>query len=439
MLVARTSYRHRRVTAAAVAALLAGAGVVSAESRTSAAPSSNAAAQRGTLLSAELLYILTSAKDSAAELAASGYAPGAADHGVDAYRLVYRTIDAKGRPTTASGLFTVPRGVKGRLRTVSFAHGTGVHRIDAPSMQRKVFLTGPSITYASAGFATVAPDYLGMGTGPGKHPWMDVPSETTASLDLLRAARQFTPRTGHTLDRDVLVTGFSQGASAALGLGRSLQAGEDRYFGLGALAPISGAYDFQGAEIPALLAGDGELEPRSSMAYAAYTLVAFDRVHDVYDKSGEVFRDPRVEELFDGMHTGPQMINALPRTLDELLTPYGRDLLDRPKGGLAAGLRKTDSCARTGSPRHRFGSTSHRTMSRQPSETRPAALHPSKRGESGCRSSTSAPSTTRSHDTSARTCRGQLRWCAGSAHSGRGATDDPASRRPPVPARWAPR
>ncbi|MFD9903973.1 alpha/beta hydrolase family protein [Streptomyces sp. NPDC059063] len=354
MSVARTSHRHRRVTTAVVAAtILAGAGVVSAgaESGTSAAPSANAATQRGTLLSAELLYTLTSAKDSAAELTASGYDPGAADYGVDAYRLVYRTVDAKGQPATASGLFTVPRGVQGRLRTVSFAHGTGVHRVDAPSMQRKVFLTGPSIAYASAGFATVAPDYLGMGTGPGKHPWMDVPSEATASLDLLRAARQFAPRTARSLDRDVLATGFSQGASAALGLGRALQAGEDRYFRLGALAPISGAYDFGGAELPALLASDSELEPRWRAVYAAYTLVAFDRVQDVYDNPGEVFRDPGVQELFDGMHTGPQMLNALPRTLDELLTPHGRDLLARPRGGLAAGLRRTDSVCKDWKPK----------------------------------------------------------------------------------------
>ncbi|MEV0444652.1 hypothetical protein AB0I84_37220 [Streptomyces spectabilis] len=209
-------------------------------------------------------------------------------------------------------------------------------------MQRKVFLTGPSVSYASAGFATFAPDYLGMGTGRGTHPWMDVPSETTASLDLLRAARRFAPRTGRTLDRDILVTGFSQGASAALGLGRALQAGEDRHFGLGALAPVSGAYDFGGTQLPALLAGDGELEPRWGVVYAAYTLVAFDRVRDVYDDPGEVFRDPAAAELFDGVHTGPQMLGALPRTLDELLTPYGRDLLAHPKGGLAAGLRVTD-------------------------------------------------------------------------------------------------
>ena len=85
--------------------------------------------------------------------------------------------------------------------------------------------------------------------------------------------------------------------------------------------------------------------------YAAYTLVAFDRVHDVYDNPGKVFRDPGVEELFDGMHTGPQMISALPRTLDELLTPYGRDLLARPKGGLAAGLRGTDSVCKDWKPK----------------------------------------------------------------------------------------
>lgn len=47
---------------------------------------------------------------------------------------------------------------------------------------------------------------------------------------MLRAARQFAPRRGRTLERDVLVTGFSQGASAALGLARALQDGADPWF-----------------------------------------------------------------------------------------------------------------------------------------------------------------------------------------------------------------
>ncbi|MDX3225906.1 lipase [Streptomyces sp. ME19-01-6] len=298
---------------------------------------------RGTLVSFDLLYTLEKPDDVTTWLTSAKFDTGTVRYGVDAYQLVYRTVDPYGRPTTASGLLVLPRGREGRLRPVSFAHGTGSHKNDSPSMQTGGFLPAPPITYASAGHAAVAPDYLGMGLGPGPHPWMDVPSETTASLDLLRAARAFAPRTGRTLDREVAVTGFSQGASAALGLARALQSGEDRWFRLGALAPVSGAYDFGGAELPALLAG--ELEPKSSVLYAAYTLVAFNRLHHLYDSPAEVFQAPyadTIEALFDGAHTGRQLMEGTPATLDKLLTAHGRDLLGHPTGPMAAALRTTD-------------------------------------------------------------------------------------------------
>ncbi|WP_372350979.1 lipase [Streptomyces sp. KL116D] len=280
----------------------------------------------------------------AAELGVAGFEAGAVRYGVVAYRLVYWTVDPHGRPTTASGLLVLPLSSERRLRAVSFAHGTGSHKRDSPSMQRGAFVSAPVIAHAAAGAVGVAPDYLGMGTGPGLHPWMDIGSETTASLDMLRAARAYAPRTGHVLERNVMVTGFSQGASAALGLGRALEAGEDHWFRLAALAPVSGAYDFGGAELPALL--EGRLDPKSSVLYAAYTLVAFNRLHHVYDSPGEVFRPPyvsTVEALFDGAHTGEQLMRGTPGTLDELLTDHGHELLARPTGALAAALRTTDA------------------------------------------------------------------------------------------------
>ncbi|MFE9658869.1 lipase [Streptomyces sp. NPDC005955] len=307
---------------------------------------------RGSLVSAERLYTLATPREVTAELTAAGFGDVDVRHGVVAYRLEYRTVDPHGRPTTASGLFAVPLRSPVRLPAVSFAHGTGSHKDDSPSMRRAAFVSAPVIAYAAAGAASVGPDYLGMGTGPGLHPWMDIASETTASLDMLRAARAFAPRTGHLLEREVLVTGFSQGASAALGLGRALEAGADRWFRLGALAPVSGAYDFGGTELPALLAG--ELDPKSSVVYAAYTLVAFNRLHPVYEDPGEVFRAPydrTVEALFDGAHTGEQLMRGTPGTLDALLTEHGRDLLARPTGGLAAALRETDAVCTDWVPR----------------------------------------------------------------------------------------
>ncbi|WP_241844609.1 alpha/beta hydrolase family protein [Kitasatospora sp. CB01950] len=284
-------------------------------------------------------------EDVAAALAAVGYDPGTVRFGVDAYRLVYETVDPGGRPITASGLLVLPRGGEHELRTVSFTHGTTSYRSDAPSSMVKAgFASSPALTYASAGFATVAPDYLGLGAGPGLHPWMDVPSETTASLDMLRAARSFVSTTGRALGHDVLVTGFSQGASAAMGLARALQAGDDRWFRLRAVAPVSGAYDFEHAELPALLAGS--LDAKSSVLYSAYLLVAWNRLHQLYDAPDEVFRPPyadTIEALFDGSHTGPQLFAGTPDTLDALLTPHGFDMLRHPTGRLAEALRVADS------------------------------------------------------------------------------------------------
>jgi hypothetical protein len=295
--------------------------------------------ERGALVSAEHLRTLTAAEVSAT-LASDRWDPSLVQYGVDTYRLVYRTIDPHGRPITASGLLALPRNHERRLHAVSFTHGTELFRGDAPSVARDVWGSAPALTYASAGFAAVAPDYLGLGAGPGLHPWKHVPSETSASLDMLRAARGFVPRTGRALTGDVLVTGFSQGASAALGLARALQERADRQFRLVAAAPISGAYDFAGVELPALL--DGELHPKASVIYTALLLVSWNRLHHLYDSPRDVFKAPyhrTIEGLFNGEHTGEQVVAGTPDTLRRLLTRDGFELLRHPTGRFAEALR----------------------------------------------------------------------------------------------------
>ncbi|MBH5335368.1 lipase [Streptomyces pactum] len=309
-----------------------------------------AAAGRGTLLSAERILTLTPDGVRSA-LTANGYPAGSVRYGVDAYRLRYLTVTPRGRTTVASGLVVLPRGAHGTLPTVSYAHGTLVHRDDAPSVQPAGRNAAVPLAFAAAGRAATATDYLGLGLGPGTHPYLDIPSETSAQLDMLRAARTHGRGLGRTLSREVLVTGFSQGAPAAMALGRALQEGRDHGFRLGALAPVSGAYDLTGSELPALLRG--ELEPRTAVFLAAYALVALDRVHDVYDRPSDVFREPyatTVEGLFDSRHTLAQVAAGTPGRLDELLTPHGLDLLARPTGGLAAGLKATDDTCRTWRP-----------------------------------------------------------------------------------------
>ncbi|MCX4822759.1 alpha/beta hydrolase [Streptomyces sp. NBC_01142] len=279
-------------------------------------------------------------------LAGPGLETGTVRYGVRAYRLTYRTITPQGRPTTATGLFVLPRGGERRLAVVSDTHGTMAHRDNAPSVTTGLGRLAPYL-HASAGRAVAAPDYLGLGRGPGRHPYMDTASAVTASVDMLRAARTAGKLMGRPLTADVYATGFSQGGQVAMALGRALRNGAEPHFRLRALAPVSGPYDLEGAELPGLF--DGSVNDESAVFYMSYFLTAQNRLHPVYRHPSEAFRAPyasRIERLFDGRHQEDDIVKALPRTLEQLLTPEFYERVRHPGGGLLAALRAQDgNCA----------------------------------------------------------------------------------------------
>ncbi|MET7641783.1 lipase [Streptomyces sp. NPDC005438] len=307
---------------------------------------------RGVLVSAERLYTLPTVEEVSAGLEKQDFGTGQVRYGVDGYRLVYRTVDVQGRVTTASGLLTLPHDRPGALTPVTYGHGSELLRSDAPSTDPQGFDGTAALGYAAAGFATLAPDYLGMGKGPGSHPYLHVRSGTDTTLDMLRAAEDFLPGENRSLRGKVLATGFSQGAGVALGLGRALQAGEGGRFQLGAVAAVSGAYDLRRAQIPAML--DGKVAAKAATVSSAYTLASFNRLHEVYDKPDEVFRPPyasKIDELTDGTHSYEELAQGTPETLEELLTPHGLGLLREPEGPMAEALEDTDNACTGWRPR----------------------------------------------------------------------------------------
>ncbi|MER0479601.1 alpha/beta hydrolase [Streptomyces sp. Edi2] len=298
--------------------------------------------KRGTLLSLTPLGRQNRA-EVVAQAQKQGLEAGTARHGVAAYRLVYRTITPDGRPTTASGLLALPVG-SGRhpLPPVVHGHGTLAYRGDAPSVAEGAD-RAVSVLYASAGRAALAPDYLGLGTGPGHHPYMDARSAASASLDLLRAAHSAAPGLGVTLDRTVSLTGFSQGGQATMELGRALGRGADPRFRPGMLAPVGGPYDLDGSELPGIF--DGRVAPGAAVYYLSFFLTAQNRLHPLYRDPGEVFRAPyahRVEGFFDGSHTEEDIVKKLPGRVEDLLTETWYKKLQHPSGALLEALRAND-------------------------------------------------------------------------------------------------
>ena len=267
-------------------------------------------------------------------------------YGVDGYRLAYRTVDAHGKPTTASGLVVLPRTGKKRLRVVDYEHGTNVPKQLAPSTADDSDARLVALLDSSAGFAAVAPDYIGLGTGPGDQAYLDVASETSASVDMLRAARSFVAGRHRTLDDRIRVSGFSQGGQAAMGLARELQNEHPSGLRLGGLAAVAGPYDLEHAETPAIL--NGELDATISNYNLTEFALSWRETYGAFGSDDTIFQPGTgdIVALFDGRHDDGQLFGSLPHTLDALFRPALLDRLARPSGVLRAALRRNDATCR---------------------------------------------------------------------------------------------
>ncbi|WP_067817979.1 alpha/beta fold hydrolase [Nocardia inohanensis] len=132
----------------------------------------------------------------------------------------YWTTRSNGEAVQASGALFVPDGPApaGGWPIMAYDHGTSGMGPDCGGQTSTKF-SRPNEDkilqyFLNKGFAVVAPDYLGLGrfdTGP--HPYLEIRTEATATIDLVKAARAANPQ----LSRTWAATGFSQGGHAALG------------------------------------------------------------------------------------------------------------------------------------------------------------------------------------------------------------------------------
>jgi alpha/beta superfamily hydrolase len=338
------------VVKVAASLLAAVAATVATAAPVSAATGAGNSSGRGTVVDSGLVLSLDSDGVEDFLTPVGVYVPQAR-RAVDVYRVVYRTVDVRGRATTASALVVLPRTDDRRLRPAVWLHGTKSYKGDAPS-EAVCCDRAAGILFASIGYATVAPDYLGLGTGPGTHPYFHQESTVDSSVDALRALRNFAADHKRRVDGPVSVAGFSQGANISFQLGRALQQRADRNFSLGALAPISGAYHLFDIEVQAALSPNAAhpVRPDAAAYYMAYFTVAWNRIYHLYDDESEVFKAPyagHVADLFDGTHEFEDTVAALPGIPGELLREEWTRQLLHPTGKLAHAVRvNDDACVR---------------------------------------------------------------------------------------------
>jgi dienelactone hydrolase len=178
--------------------------------------------------------------------AAFGPVGALARYGIQAHKLVYKTVAADGKtPVEASGLLLIPKNPASPVSLASLQHGTITRQEDAPSNY------GPSSEaysfgslFASIGYIIACPDYLGYGSSSNlAHPYEHGKSLATASRDMLRAAKEFIQRNNQNWDGKTYLTGYSEGGYATMALHRLLEEQHAGEFNIRAVTAGAGAYD----------------------------------------------------------------------------------------------------------------------------------------------------------------------------------------------------
>ncbi|MBX2927067.1 MAG: T9SS type A sorting domain-containing protein [Saprospiraceae bacterium] len=207
-------------------------------------------------------------------------------NGVRMYKITYATLDVFGQPDTASGLLVVPIRPGFTLPLLCYQHGTLDGPNDAPSNLQGGYQL--AVVFGGLGYVTAAPDLLGIGTSRGFHPYIHAESTASASLDMLRASKQYASENGLSLNDQLFITGYSQGGFSAMALYKDIQENHGAEFTVTAAAPMSGPYSVSGVMRDAILSDDVYLYP----AYVPNTLLSFNYVYGLYSSTQEYLKEP---------------------------------------------------------------------------------------------------------------------------------------------------
>lgn len=194
--------------------------------------------------------------------------------------VMYVSPDPDGRPVAVTGTVSVPQGTppEGGWPVVVWTHGTtgladvcGPSRDDADGPEHGYIevIRGLLDQVVAQGFAVVATDYQGLGTG-GFHPFLQGVPNARNALDSLRAGRVLEPGIG----TRYAVMGHSQGGHADL---FTAAIGPDDLTGFDLVGNVAMAPGSQIAERIDLVRRSDKVE--LSLPYATYVLISYSTTH----------------------------------------------------------------------------------------------------------------------------------------------------------------
>ncbi|UKB77751.1 T9SS type A sorting domain-containing protein [Chryseobacterium sp. MEBOG07] len=170
--------------------------------------------------------------------------------GLKGYKITYYTKNEKNVLVKATGLLMYPN-VGFKLSTVVSDHGTTDSRNNVPSNFKGTLTAGfvVELSYVLNGYVLMAPDYVGMGSGDGVHPYVDYATEAGATIDFITAANKVLGQLGVKRYDEYFLAGYSQGAHAAMSTLKRLSISNPNNIKFKYAYMGDGPYDFSGVTL----------------------------------------------------------------------------------------------------------------------------------------------------------------------------------------------
>ncbi|MEM6842440.1 MAG: alpha/beta fold hydrolase [Bacteroidota bacterium] len=243
------------------------------------------------------------------------------EYGLTLYKITYRT-DFKGERVEASGLIAVPQGNE-RFPLLLGAHGTITDNSQAPSnLNFAQNSTSGFELFASFGFVSIIPDYLGFGASSDLvHPYFDYQSSAQSSIDMIKTTQEFLDEQQVAFNPELILTGYSQGGYVAMATLRYLEENVDPLLGVDVIATAAGAGGYDIRRGTDIILQDSTYSVPANLAFLVY---AYQQTNDWTRPLTDFFQQPYaslIPGLFDGSATTITINEQLTTDLNALFQP----------------------------------------------------------------------------------------------------------------------
>ncbi len=212
------------------------------------------------------------------------------------YKFLYKTT-YKGQLIQVSGLLGVPLNTPSPPALLSAQHGTMFRQADAPSNFPNAF-TGFEL-FASAGFVTVIPDFIGLGASSNVvQPYYDKATSASTVVDMLKAAQYFLQQQSITTNKNLFLIGYSQGGYVTMAAQQEIETNPTHQLTLTAAAEGAGGYD-----LPGMLSGIATAPSYATPSFLTLLLQGYNTTYGWNRPLTDFFQAPyaaRIPALLDG-------------------------------------------------------------------------------------------------------------------------------------------